>query len=954
MLNLKMKILPPLLTEQAQRVLSRLQESMTLPASIAPEDLAVLASSDFVSEALARYPDWWEALHQQPTQPEEWQHYGQWLAQALEAVSDEATLMRVLREFRRRMLVRIAWSQSLATSTTPQTLRQLSELAETLIVAARGWLYDACCCEWGTPCNAQGEPQPLLILGMGKLGGGELNFSSDIDLIFVYPENGRTRGGRRELDNAQFFTRLGQRLIKALDQMTVDGFVYRVDMRLRPFGDSGPLVLSFAAMEEYYQEQGRDWERYAMVKARLIGGMEDAYSQELRALLRPFVFRRYIDFSVIQSLRNMKSMIACEVRRRDLRNNIKLGAGGIREIEFITQVFQLIRGGREPGLQGRELLPTLQHTGSLGLLSPQQVDELSNAYLFLRRLENLLQAIADEQTQTLPQEALNQQRLAWGMGFDGWETLNDALQNHMLAVRRVFNDLIGDDAQDGQDAPECSGYNSVWLDAPDEVDMGALMPHLSEGARNELLRAITDFRHDLVKRTIGPRGRDVLDHLMPLLLAEVCAHKQAELILPRLTPLLLGIVTRTTYLELLLESRPALIQLLRLCAASPMVASQLARYPLLLDELLDPATLYHPLGPEAYHDELRQYLMRVPEEDEEQQLEAVRQFKQAQQLRIATGDIAGVLPVMKVSDHLTYLAEAIIAAVVQQAWTQMVARYGQPTHLHQREGRGFAVIGYGKLGGWELGYSSDLDLVFLLDCPDEVVTDGERSIDGRHFYLRLAQRVMHLFSTRTSSGILYEVDARLRPSGVAGMLVSTVGAFGDYQQHEAWTWEHQALVRARMVYGERGVQAQFEAIRRQILCQEREAETLRAEVREMREKMRQHLANKDPALFDLKTDEGGITDIEFIVQYLVLRYAAQEPRLTHWSDNVRILELMAQCGVMDEEEARALTLAYITLRDALHHLALQEQSARVSAESFLSERQKVKTSWEKWVGAGAQ
>lgn len=946
--------LPPLLAEQAQRVLSHLQETMTLPASIASEDLAVLASSEFVSEALARYPDWWEALHQQPPQADEWRFYGQWLAQALENVSDETTLMRVLREFRRRMLVRIAWSQALTTSTTPQTLRQLSELAETLIVAARSWLYDACCREWGTPCNMQGEPQPLLILGMGKLGGGELNFSSDIDLIFVYPENGQTRGGRRELDNAQFFIRLGQRLIKALDQMTVDGFVYRVDMRLRPFGDSGPLVLSFAAMEEYYQEQGRDWERYAMVKARLMGGMEDAYSQELRALLRPFVFRRYIDFSVIQSLRNMKGMIAREVRRRDLRNNIKLGAGGIREIEFITQVFQLIRGGREPGLQGRELLPTLQRTGSLGLLSQQQVDELSNAYLFLRRLENLLQAIADEQTQTLPEEALNQQRLAWGMGFSGWDVLLDTLQNHMLAVRRVFNDLIGDDAQDGQDAPECSGYSSLWQDAPDEVDTGALMPHLSESARDALLRAITDFRHDLVKRTIGPRGRDVLDHLMPLLLAEVCTHAQADVILPRLTPLLLGIVTRTTYLELLLESRPALIQLVRLCAASPMVASQLARYPLLLDELLDSATLYHPLAPEAYHDELRQYLMRVPEEDEEQQLEAVRQFKQAQQLRIAAGDIAGVLPVMKVSDHLTYLAEAIIAAVVQQAWTQMVARYGQPTHLQQREGRGFAVIGYGKLGGWELGYSSDLDLVFLLDCPDEVMTDGERSIDGRQFYLRLAQRVMHLFSTRTSSGILYEVDARLRPSGAAGMLVSTVGAFGDYQQNEAWTWEHQALVRARMVYGERGVQTQFEAIRRHILCQEREPETLRSEVREMREKMRQHLANKDPALFDLKTDEGGITDIEFIVQYLVLRYAAQEPRLTRWSDNVRILELMAQCGVMEEEEAQALTLAYITLRDELHHLALQEQSARVSSESFVLERQQVKTSWEKWLGAGSQ
>ncbi|RLM24231.1 bifunctional glutamine synthetase adenylyltransferase/deadenyltransferase [Brenneria alni] len=942
--------LPLLLAEQSQRVLLRMQETDCGHSPVADSDLAVLALSDFVSDALTRYPDWWQELHRQPPQPEEWQHYPDGLSQALTEVDDETALMKVLRQFRRRMLVRIAWSQALRTSTTEQTLRQLSELAETLIISARDWLYQACCREWGTPVNAQGIPQPLLILGMGKLGGGELNFSSDIDLIFVYPENGQTQGGRRELDNAQFFTRLGQRLIKVLDQPTVDGFVYRVDMRLRPFGDSGPLVLSFAAMEDYYQEQGRDWERYAMVKARLLGRTDDAYSQELRSTLRPFVFRRYIDFSVIQSLRNMKVMIACEVRRRDLHNNIKLGAGGIREIEFITQVFQLIRGGREPGLQQRALLPTLHHIGVLGLLPQPQVIELSEAYRFLRRLENLLQAIADEQTQTLPDDELNQLRLAWGMGLNDWTGLQQALLQHTLSVRRVFDDLIGDDAPDNNDIAEHSSYCSLWQDRLDEADLALLTPHLTESVREKLLREIIDFHHDVSKRTIGPRGRDVLDQLMPNLLAEVCARQDADTLLSRLTPLLLGIVTRTTYLELLLESRAALAQLLRLCAASPMVASQLARYPLLLDELLDSATLYQPIAPEAYADELRQYLMRVPEEDEEQQLEAVRQFKQAQLLRIAAGDIAGVLPVMKVSDHLTYLAEAIIAAVVQQAWGLMVARYGQPAHLQQREGRGFAVIAYGKLGGWELGYGSDLDLVFLLDCPPDVMTDGERSIDGRQFYLKLAQRVMHLFSTRTSSGILYEVDARLRPSGAAGMLVSTVEAFDDYQHNEAWTWEHQALVRARMVYGESGVQQQFETIRRSILCRERDTHRLRTEVREMREKMRQHLANKDKTLFDLKTDAGGITDIEFIVQYLVLRYASQQPRLTRWSDNVRILEMMAQYGVMEESEANALRLAYVTLRNELHHLALQEISGRVSQDKFMAERQQVLQSWNKWLG----
>ncbi|MGQ8978877.1 bifunctional [glutamate--ammonia ligase]-adenylyl-L-tyrosine phosphorylase/[glutamate--ammonia-ligase] adenylyltransferase, partial [Enterobacter hormaechei] len=474
------------LQQHWQTVCERLPES--LPASSLSEQAkSVLTFSDFVQESVSANPDWLAELESAPPQADEWRHYAGWLQTALAEVADEATLMRVLRQFRRRVMVRIAWAQALELVSEESTLQQLSELAQTLIVAARDWLYAACCKEWGTPCSEDGVPQPLLILGMGKLGGCELNFSSDIDLIFAWPENGSTRGGRRELDNAQFFTRLGQRLIKALDQPTQDGFVYRVDMRLRPFGDSGPLVLSFAALEDYYQEQGRDWERYAMVKARIMGDSDDAWANELRAMLRPFVFRRYIDFSVIQSLRNMKGMIAREVRRRGLKDNIKLGAGGIREIEFIVQVFQLIRGGREPSLQSRSLLPTLSAIEQLHLLPEGDAQTLRDSYLFLRRLENLLQSINDEQTQTLPGDELNRARLAWGMRVDDWAALTQRLEAHMAGVRRIFNDLIGDDESESQDDALSEHWRELWQDALQEDDTTPVLAHLSDDARHRVV-----------------------------------------------------------------------------------------------------------------------------------------------------------------------------------------------------------------------------------------------------------------------------------------------------------------------------------------------------------------------------------------------------------------------------------------------------------------------------------
>lgn len=932
--------------QQKQKVLANLSN---IDRDCLQASLDILIQSDFLIDTFNRYPSWLSQLISAPPQADERRFYQTWLNEQLASVTNEEQLMKILRCFRRFILTRLEWSQLTKISTDEQILLQLSELAQVIIITARNWLYQLSCQEWGTPCNGQGIAQPLLILGMGKLGGGELNFSSDIDLIFTYPEHGHTQGGRRELDNAVFFTRLGQRLIKALDHVTQDGFVYRVDMRLRPLGDGGPLVLSFSAMEDYYQEQGRDWERYAMVKAKVLGDQQDPYTLELYQMLKPFVYRRYIDFSVLQSLRNMKSMIEREVRRRGLKNNIKLGAGGIREIEFIVQVFQLIRGGRVVGLQTRSLLHALQVIEQEGLLDVEEVILLRENYLFLRRCENILQAINDEQTQTLPENELDQLRLATSMGFDNWLTFSDDLSKRMQLNRQIFNELIGEDTpESSQSKHDNDQFDDLWVPDLQLTDVKAVLPDLNEQDAQQLCQLLLQFRDDIGKRTIGVRGREILDQLMPRLLALTCQEQQPLILLARIFPLLVNIVSRTTYLELLLEYPTALKQLIRLCSASPMISDQLAHYPILLDELIDINSLYQTVAPGAYKSELYQYLLRIAVDDEEQQLEALRQFKQMQLLHIAAADVQHVLTTMKVSDHLTYVAEALLDFVVQMAWNQMVSRYGKPDYLTDNQ-KGLVVIAYGKLGGWELGYGSDLDLVFLHNCPASSVTNGEKQIDSRQFYLRLVQRIIHLFNVRTSFGILYEVDVRLRPQGDAGLLACSLTAFEDYQMHEAWTWEHQALVRARAVYGEAELIAQFNQIRREVLCKARDESQLKTDVRQMREKMRLHLGTTLADQFNLKIDEGGIGDIEFLSQYLVLNYANQYPKMTNWSDNVRILELAANYQIMDETEAQALTNAYIDMRNEIHQLALQHRPSLVESDSFKQEREIVKHSWTKWL-----
>lgn len=938
-------LVSPLIAEQKQKIISQLSQCDSIAVQ---NSLDILVQSDFIVDAFYRFPDWLTDIINNPPQADERSYYQQWLNEKLASVFDELELMKALRLFRRYILVRLEWSQLTQTSSDEQILLQLTELAEVIIVTARDWLYELSCKEWGTPCNTQGEAQPLLILGMGKLGGGELNFSSDIDLIFTYPEHGQTQGGRRELDNAVFFTRLGQRLIKALDQITEDGFVYRVDMRLRPLGDGGPLVLSFSAMEDYYQEQGRDWERYAMVKAKILGDQQDSYTKELYQMLKPFVYRRYIDFSVLQSLRNMKGMIEREVRRRGLTNNIKLGAGGIREIEFIVQVFQLIRGGRVIGLQTRSLLTALQVIEQESLLNANEVDALRENYFFLRRCENLLQAIHDEQTQTLPEDELDQIRIAIGMNFRSWNEFVSELTKRMQFTRQIFNQLIGDESTESTQNTNNDHYNDLWVPDLQLSDVTSVLLNYSPDDAEQLYQMLCQFRDDISKRTIGVRGREILDQLMPKLLELICNDKQALIILSRILPLLVNIVSRTTYLELLLEYPTALKQLIRLCSASPMISEQLAHYPILLDELIDIHSLYQTVAPNEYKSELYQYLLRIQVDDEEQQLEALRQFKQMQLLHIAAADVEHVLNTMKVSDHLTYVAESLLDFVVQMAWNQMIARYGKPAHLTDNQ-KGLVIIAYGKLGGWELGYGSDLDLVFLHDSPVDSITDGDKQIDSRQFYLRLVQRIIHLFNVRTSFGILYEVDVRLRPQGDAGLLACSLSAFYDYQMNEAWTWEHQALVRARAVYGEIELIKRFNEIRHTVLCKNREERELKTEVREMREKMRAHLGTTAPHQFNLKIDAGGIGDIEFLSQYLVLNYAHQYPKMTTWSDNVRILELAANYQIMDNLEAQQLTKAYIDMRNEIHQLSLQLLPSIVDDSCFKSEKEIVNQSWLKWL-----
>ena len=956
-----------------QHNLMRLQEALTEAdlasvvaawgaASVQQLENCVLAS-DYVADQLARYPELLVQLvssgdlHSTYTD----EHYTVALQEQLSAVADDAALAKVLRQCRRREMVRIIWRDSTGLADFQETVRDLSALADACIDAALGKLYEWMQPDFGLPYyqsdHHKDQPMPLVVLGMGKLGARELNLSSDIDLMFAYAHEGETRGGRRALAHRDFFTRLGQKLIKALDENTVDGFVFRVDMRLRPYGSSGALALNFRAMESYYEEQGREWERYAMIKARAIG-TDNGDGEELLQRLRPFVYRRYVDFGVIESLRELKKLINQEVLRKGNEDNVKTGAGGIREVEFIAQVFQLIRGGQDVELQRRNLLQVMGIIRDLELLPAQIIQSLCDDYVFLRNVEHRIQALQDRQTQLLPADPLQQARIAVGMGFPDWGAFYRALSDARQRVRSHFDALIAAPEEHDEVVVRDQAV-ALWMTDHSSEEGQEDLQELGFLQTQEAWHLLNEFRTSRQVTHLQAVGRERLDKLMPLLINACAQQDNPGLTLQRVLRLVESILRRSAYIALLVENPNSLERLAMLFAASPWVADTIARYPMLLDTLLNEASLLSPLGVDTLKNELRQVLLRIPEDDLERQMDALRQFKHSHVLRVAASEIAETLPLMKVSDYLTWLAETLLQAVLELAWRQMVEKYGRPS---RQDGspceQDFIIVGYGKVGGIELSYSSDLDLVFIHDADSNGATDGEKSIDNNVFFARLGQRIIHILTSKMASGELYETDMRLRPSGNAGLLVSSLKSFQDYQQEKAWSWEHQALVRARVVAGCPQLAQRFVRVRDAVLSRPREEALLRQEVIEMREKMLAHLGTyKELELnesrlnaehtFNLKQDPGGIVDIEFLAQYLVLRWSAEKPAMTCWTDNMRILDSAREQEILDQAEVAALQAAYLLYRGQSHALALQHGGGKVSGEQFVEQRRQVREIWRK-------
>jgi glutamate-ammonia-ligase adenylyltransferase len=924
----------------------------------------VCAASDFVEQQITRDPQMLLDLAESGELERSFKtgELREQIALAVSGAVSEDELGRNLRRQRTRQQVRIVWRDLTRQADLVETCRDLSDMADGSIDLAYRWLYERHCQQFGTPTGRRsGEPQQMVILGMGKLGAVELNLSSDIDLIFAYPEGGETQGVKRPLDNQEFFIRLGQRLIKALDPVTVDGFVFRVDMRLRPYGSSGALVLSFNALEQYYQDQGRDWERYAMIKARVVGG-DQRQGDELLDMLRPFVYRRYLDFSAIEALRTMKQLIQQEVRRKGMADNIKLGSGGIREVEFIAQAFQLIHGGRDLSLQQRPLLKVLRTLEGQGYLPSVVTDELRDGYEFLRYTEHAIQAIGDRQTQMLPDGDQDQARIAFMMGFPDWASFHSQLMHWRGRVDWHFRQVIADpDEEEGEESNDVvvgGEWLPLWEESQNEESACRQLVEGGFADAKKALKHLADLRGSSQLRSMQRLGRERLDAFIPRLLAQAVEHEDPDLVLERVLPLVEAVARRSAYLVLLTENPDALRRLLTLCAASPWIAEQIAKFPLLLDELLNEGRLFSPPQAPELAAELRERLTRIPEDDLEQQMEALRHFKLAHRLRVAASEITGSLPLMKVSDYLTWLAEAILEQVLALAWRHTVARHGAP---QRPDGTlcdpGFVIVGYGKVGGIELGHGSDLDLVFIHDGDPQAETDGPKPIDGAQFFTRLGQRIIHLLTTQTNSGQLYEVDMRLRPSGASGLLVSSLGAFSRYQENEAWTWEHQALVRARMLVGSRDVGAGFAGVRASVLARDRDLAQLRQEVSEMRAKMRDNLgtrittagkgANAFEATspFDLKQDAGGIVDIEFMVQYATLAWSRKHSELLRYTDNIRILEGLEQVGLIPAADASLLREVYKAYRSAAHRQALQKEAGIVRGDQFQAERREVMRIW---------
>jgi len=924
------------------------EQNATLPDDLVAPVSRVVACSEFAGKVLLREFDWFiETVSSFSGVPDDGG-----LSDFVDATAisnaDSAVVQSQLRRFRNRYLLRALWREVQQQADLDETLQHLSDLADRLLDAATRYAERQLEPRFGRARNAAGELIPLVILGMGKLGGRELNFSSDIDIIFCYSENGETDGDRT-LSAQEYFARLSRQVIALIDEVTADGFVFRVDTRLRPFGDSGPPVVSFAALESYLLQHGRDWERYAYVKARIVGAQPSAeIKEELYSnLIQPFVYRRYLDYGVFESVREMQNMIAAEVRRRELADNIKLGPGGIREAEFIVQALQLVRGGSEPALQSRALQAVLPLLVSERGISAADAEEIRHAYRYMRRLENFIQALRDEQTHDLPGNDTDRERLCLAMNYDSWETLLHDLDAHRDAISAQFEAIAFRGQSDK--SPTSPTFSRLWESRAGVQEWAS---ELNGAAAETLAEKLVAFASSSTTQQIDTISSARLQRFLPKLLELATASKHPVAALSRTLTVTERILRRSAYLALLNENQHALSRLVDLCARSQYIAGQIARYPALLDELLDPRIYSEGVTKDDLADELQQRLAGEENLDSEEKMQVIAQYQRAAMFRIAVADFNDKLPIMKVSDGLTWLAEVILDEALRVAWADLTELHGVPRYVvdgavHEA---GFGIVGYGKLGGLELSYGSDLDIVFLHDAKgEEQHTDGDKPLDNAMFFGRLVRRLVHFLTTQTGSGELYEIDTRLRPDGRSGLLVSSTEAFERYQEENAWTWEHQALLRARAVAGSDKIASEFERIRQETLKGRVRRDKLRDDVIAMRRRMRKELNHSDTNVFDLKHGSGGIGDIEFLVQYLVLKEANSHPEVIFYSDNIRQLDALVATGLLEKEVGEQLQEVYRVYRLYLHHLVLDGQKALCDAGRFRSEREFVEKSWGDWL-----
>jgi len=844
---------------------------------------------------------------------------------------DDAAVGSTLRTLRKRVMLRLIVRDLGALADLAEVTSTVTALADVAIEAACTRLDASLREQYGAPIGQESKAeQRLMVVGMGKLGGRELNVSSDIDLVFLYGESGET-SGPRVVDNAEYFTRLARRLIAALGEITADGFVFRVDMRLRPYGDSGPLVCSLTMFENYLVTQGREWERYAWIKGRLVTGGHDA---ELAALVRPFVFRRHLDYGALASMRGLHAQIRQEVHRRDMADNIKLGPGGIREIEFTAQVFQLIRGGREAALRIQPTLAVLRLLEERHLLPAAAVEELSSAYDFLRRLEHRLQYLDDQQTQMLPRSEEDRAIIAATMGFSDWPAFKAELDRHRRLVSGHFEQIFSTSGESREESIPAipAGSPALHLEADAEV-LQRRLQELGYADTAALAARAVELKTGSRYRQMPASGQARLDALLPRILDAAAAHDNRNTAADSLFNLIESIGRRESYLALLLEYPQCLTAVAKLAATSRWAAEYLGRHPILLDELLDARSLHTPVESAALVRALEPQLAEH-HGDIERQMDTLRHFKHAHTFRLLAQDLAGELPLEALSDHLSDLACICLASVMRLAWENLRTKH-RPEPV-------FSIVGYGKLGGKELGYASDLDIIFLYD---------DAAPEASEVYSRLALRINTWLTTVTSAGVLYETDLRLRPDGAAGLMVSPFEAFETYQRSKAWVWEHQALTRARHVAGDAGIGRRFEPLRCEILRQRRDPQPLAQEVTAMRDRMLDAHPNRS-TLFDLKHDRGGIIDVEFIVQYLILAHAADHAELTANSGNLALLRKSAELGLIPADLAERTHGAYRLYRQLQHGLRLRgERYARIETDTVALQIDAVRRLWTTVFGA---